>query len=202
MIMKCVAAISVPRFKFSEPRHNLPRRISRVNGERDFTLKFARAYIAQLKRLHHGTRRTSIDFAREIPVNGFGIADFVAVCWNPRRFRKRAPIDVTEFTKVASPAVRAFELKMSDWRKALIQAHRYRYFADVATVVLPIKKLRIASKYIATFKSINVGLWGFDPKTNHIRMLFTPRPGPPLEPRFKSAAIDLVAKASKALRFL
>jgi len=194
--------LDIPRFKFREPRRNLPLHISRKNTERDFTIAFARAYLSQIKSIHRRTTRTQIDFAREVPMNGLGIADFVVVSWNPNKLIDENPVsNVTEFSKTALPVIRAFELKISNWRRALMQAHRYKYFADTSIVVLPLKILKIASNYLKTFKSINVGLWGFDPRNNQIITLYTPRPAQPLMPKYKPRAIELVSKASKSQHF-
>lgn len=193
----------IPKLKFYEPRRNLPLKTSRVHTERNFTLKFARAYVSQIEFFHHGTTRTEVDFSREIPINGLGIADFVAVFWDPRKLKgKNQASNSSDFFKLASPIIRAFELKISNWRKALMQAFRYRYFADAAIVVLQMEKLKVAANYLNTFKTINVGLWGFDPKNNQITQLYTPRPSAQLEPKYKVRAIELVAKASKVQHFV
>jgi hypothetical protein len=102
-------------------------------------------------------------------------------------------------SKIDSSVIRAFELKISDWRRAMMQAHRYRYFANSSIVVLHSDKLKNAFEYIDTFKKIHVGLWAFNPKNNKIITCYTPRPRKPLEPKYKPLAIELVAKASKSL---
>lgn len=192
------STVMIPKLRFHEPRRNLPAISSRRNIERDFTIGFARAYLSQIESLHHGATRTDVDFAREIPMNGFGIADLVVVFWDPVRLHKNKPVtDSREFIKTASPIIRAFELKMSNWRRALAQAHRYKYFADVAIAVLPNTQVTPALDYLNTFKAVNVGLWSFEPASDRIIMHFTPRPTAPLEPKFKPRAIELVAKASK-----
>lgn len=194
-----ITKLKIPKFQFWEPRKNLLNNASRKNMERDFTIAFARAYISQIKSLHRRTARTQIDFAREVPMNGLGIADFVVVSWNPNKLIDENPVsNVIDFSKTALPVIRAFELKISNWRRALMQAHRYKYFADVSIVVLPHDKMKIASSYLATFKSVKVGLWSFDPRNNRIITLYTPRPAKPLAPQYKPRAIELVSKASKS----
>jgi hypothetical protein len=191
--------LNIPKVQFWEPRKNLLNKSSRRNTERDFTIAFARAYISQIKSLHRRTARTQIDFAREVPMNGLGIADFVVVSWNPNKLIDENSVsNVTDFSKTALPVIRAFELKMSNWRRALMQAHRYKYFADVSIVVLPHDKMKIASSYLSTFKSVKVGLWGFNPRNNRIITRYTPRLAKPLAPQYKPRAIELVSKASKS----
>jgi len=193
------AKLKIPKFQFSEPRKNLLNNASRKNTERNFALAFARAYISQIKSLHRRTTRTQINFAREIPMNGLGIADFVVVSWNSQKQIDENPISTgTDFSKTALPVIRAFELKISNWRKALMQAHRYKYFADASIVVLPHDKRKIVLRYLSTFKSVKVGLWCFDRRKNQIITLYTPRPAKPLAPQYKPRAIELVSKASKS----
>jgi len=188
------SSLKIPKLSGWNPRKNLPAKISRKNKERDFTLSFARAYIPNIKSLHSKTQKTAVKYAREIPINGYGIADFVAVYCNKTNHNSQSLV-----SKVDSSVIRAFELKISDWRRAMMQAHRYRYFANSSIVVLHSDKLKNAVEYLDTFKKINVGLWAFNPKNNKIITCYTPRPRKPLEPKYKPLAIELVAKASKSL---
>jgi len=193
------SSLKIPRLSFWNPRKNLPAKISRKNKERDFTLSFARAYIPNIRSLHPKTQKTSVKYAREIPINGCGIADFVAVSWNPKNGTKNSPLSDIDITQIDSPIIRAFELKISDWQRAMMQAHRYRYFANSSIVVLHSDKLKNALEYIDTFKKINVGLWAYNPISSKIITCYTPRPRNPLEPKYKPLAMELVAKAFKSL---
>ncbi len=188
------SSLKIPKSNCWNPRKNLPAKISRKNKERDFTLSFARAYIPNLKSIHSKTKKTIVKYAREIPINGYGIADFVAVYCNKTNDNSQSLL-----SKIDSSVIRAFELKISDWRRAMMQAHRYRYFANSSIVVLHSDKLKNAFEYIDTFKKINVGLWAFNPNNNKIITCYTPRPQNPLEPKYKPLAIELIAKASKSL---
>lgn len=188
------SSLKIPKLNGWNPRKNLPAKISQKNKERDFTLSFARAYIPNIKSLHPKTKKTAVKYAREIPINGYGIADFVAVYCNKTNDNSQSLL-----SKIDSSVIRAFELKISDWRRAMMQAHRYRYFANSSIVVLHSDKLKNALEYVDTFKKINVGLWAFNPKNNKIITCYTPRPRNPLEPKYKPLAIELVAKASKSL---
>ena len=192
--MKSASAIIIPKLNSWNPRKNLPAKIASKNKERDFTLNFARAYIPNIQSLHPKTRKTSVEYAREIPINGCGIADFVAIYADKTNGKSK-----NRLSQIDSSIIRAFELKISDWRRAMMQAHRYRYFANSSIVVLHSDKLKNALKYLDTFKKINVGLWAFNPKTDKIVTCYTPRPRNPLEPKYKPLALELVTKASKAL---
>ena len=202
-VMETIVNTPIPKYKFREPRGNLSNKSSRKNTERDFTISFARSYIFQLESLHHGTTHSEVHFSREIPINGYGIADFVALYFDPQKISSNSQsLNIFDFINTTKPIIRAFELKISNWRKALIQAHRYRYFADVSIVVLPYEKLSVASQFIDTFKAIKVGLWGFSKNTSQIKPLFTPRPSTPLEPKYKPRAVQLIAKATKFRQFV
>ena len=183
------SSLKIPKSNCWNPRKNLPAKISRKNKERDFTLSFARAYIPNIKALHPKTKKTAVKYAREIPINGYGIADFVAVYCNKTNDNSQSLL-----SKIDSSVIRAFELKISDWQRAMMQAHRYRYFANSSIVVLHSDKLKNALEYIDTFKKINVGLWAFNPKNNKIITSYTPRPKTPLEPKYKSLTIELVTR--------
>lgn len=158
------------------PRTNLGPRWTSVNEEDRFAIAFSGAYDRQFRTIHKGTTKLNRVMAREVPVNGFGIADLVTVSWGES--------DLT--------TMRAFEFKLSDWRRGLMQAHRYRFFADVAILVVPASKLAIIDRFIRTFKALNVGLWGFDDATGIISQIFTPRPRRPPDRGHREKAVSRV----------
>jgi hypothetical protein len=53
---------------------------------------------------------------------------------------------------------RAFELKLSNWRRALVQAYRYRAFANLSYVVLDGRHSRSALAHLDLFRRSNIGL--------------------------------------------
>ncbi len=75
-------SILVPKFKFNEPSRNLPGRKGIATAEDRFTIAFMRAYLEQAKTIHSRSSKTTLAFAREIPVNGYGIADLHVVAWH------------------------------------------------------------------------------------------------------------------------
>jgi len=190
----------IPKLRFSEPVRNLPNHPAGRCAEERMVSRFARTYRAVFPSLHHGTTRTSAALARQIPVNGYGIADLVTVSWEPSSCQDTlALLSAPTFVCQARPVIRAFELKLRDWRKALKQAHRYRFFAHVAIVVLPPESCATALRFLDTFQLLNVGLWSFDSASNRITRHFTPRASQPVDTRYQLKALRLVAKASKAL---
>lgn len=189
----------IPKFDFFEPIRNLHKKTP-VIKETQFAVQFARAYVTQLKKIHSKSKKHSIAYAREIPINGFGIADLVMVSWNSGKlnsFQKLKSIE--SFIDCAKPTTRAFEIKLRNWRKCMAQANRYRYFSNTAIAVLPIDKCQAPLKHIETFKKIHVGLWGFSIKSNKITAYFTPKPAKSLNLQHYSKAIKTVNSASKSL---
>jgi len=154
----------------------------------------------QFQALHRRTRCRYIACAREIPINGFGIADLVCVLWGDASgVPAQTWPSLGAFAQDATPTVRAFEAKLGTWRVAMLQAHRYRYYAHSALVVLPLAVAETASAYLDTFRAIRVGLWGFDPATQRITAYHTPPPRRPLAPQYTAEAIARVARASRSL---
>jgi len=171
----------IRKLNFSEPRRNLPGRKGVATAEDRFTISFSRDYALIYNKIHSSGNLSQLAVAREIPVNGYGIADLMAVSWNlaEQRFE-----DIEDFLRSGKPRTRAFECKLDNWRKAMSQAHRYRYFAHQAIVVLPENICHRALPYIETFRKIRVGLWGYDPKMHRITAYHTPRPMKPKSGRY------------------
>jgi len=117
---------------------------------------------------------------RELPVPGSGIADFVVI--------KNAHAN----NEKLETRVQSFEFKMKDWRKGLMQAHRYRYFSNSAILVIPTKTLIIAQKAIELFKLLDVGLWSFDVGSGSIIKKFTPRPQKALDKNREGYVLKMV----------
>lgn len=52
----------------------------------------------------------------------------------------------------------SFEFKLTNWRRALYQATRYRAFSHRVFVVLPTSSLSPALEHVEAFRKLNVGL--------------------------------------------
>jgi hypothetical protein len=168
-----------------------------VSPEDRFTQAFARTYLAQAEQIHRHSRKKNIALAQEIPVNGYGITDLLAIAWE--KTPKKTVASASDFIAVAQPTCRAFEMKLANWQKALSQASRYRNFAHQAIVVLPPAACGNAIKALDTFKLVNVGLWSFDPETNCIQPIFTPKRHTPRSSRYWLQSIEKAAKAPKSI---
>ncbi|HOP60563.1 MAG TPA: hypothetical protein PKZ60_04030 [Candidatus Saccharicenans sp.] len=192
---------SIPKVRFHEPELNLPSRLpGLLNGEEWFTIQFAQAYLGQQLAVHQRSRKDNIVCVRQVSVNGFGIADLVSVSWESRLDSNHGElVSAEEFLLNFKPTIRAFEVKLDNWRKGMIQAHRYRFFSNAAILVLPADKVSNALRYIGTFKKIHVGLWSFDPTSRKIIAYYTPRPSYSVQMKYAVKALQKMANTSKAL---
>jgi len=76
-----------------------------------------------------------------------------------------------------------------------MQAHRYKYFSHASILVLPKHKLKIAAPQIDLFRTLRVGLWGFETEADSIACIYTPRPKQQQIPKYRQKAIELAAQA-------
>lgn len=179
-----MTSLHVARFKSPNPRKNLPAASSRKRGESNFLRAFERAYVEG----HCRTRKVSWqDFA----VAGYGIADLVMVGWKTSRGASAFTVEQLR-SRLRRQRLTAFELKLNSCRKALMQAHRYRYFCDRSIVVLPAKLVAAASAHLDLFRSLNVGLWEFDVETGRISKKFTPRASRAFNAQAREKAISAI----------
>jgi hypothetical protein len=166
-------------FGSQDTRRNLPRAVSAKCKESNFLLRFERTFVASESR--------AAVAGREFALEGFGRADLVWLAWESKT-------TVGDFTGLALKRrlrLTAIEGKISDWRKGLQQAFRYRYFAHRSMLVLPIPTARFASQFLPTFRRLRVGLWGFDERTGRLQKWFTPRAKTPLSGKAWTKAIHL-----------
>jgi hypothetical protein len=171
-------------FRVSGPKQNL---------EAKFAEQFTLAYRDRFVKIHSGTSKGNALFIREVPVFGNGVPDLLALSWSHDSVMQVA--SYLDFEKL-NPTVRAFEFKLSDWRKGLMQAHRYKYCSHASILVLPIHKKKIAESRIDIFRKLRVGLWGFSPETGAIVCLYTPRPLKNQIGKYGQSAIRLTAQAA------
>jgi len=92
----------------------------------------------------------------------FGIPDLVIATSNP--FQK-SPVGVMFL---------AFEMKLKNWKRALIQAFKYRSFAHKAYVLIDHAHVKPAKKNLHMFKRSNVGLLSID-DSGKIKRHYQPR---------------------------
>jgi len=135
--------------------------------------------------------------ARELEVGGYGIADFVWLSWHSNS-GEGTGVGMNQKSPPAKETLLAFEMKLRDWRKALAQACRYRYFANATHVVLPPEVAERARFFLDTFRELQVGLWSFDKATGRIRQLYTPRRKTPKSGAARQQAVATIRRGFKA----
>ena len=183
-----------------EPQRNLPHFNPRRALENRFGLKFARAYQADFGSLQGHAQGRSMALAREVAANGYGIADLVSVTWKARPTPQKVQRQrAEEFIGNEEHTLTAFEFKIADWRRALQQASRYRFFAHVQIAVLHSRQSRMALENLKLFRLLGVGLWTFDPGTRVITAHFTPPSEDPRDARHHLRTLRLLARVTKAL---
>jgi hypothetical protein len=65
---------------------------------------------------------------------------------------------LAEQARLPAVEIDSFEFKLSNWRRALYQATRYRCFSHRVYVVLPPEAIPAARSSIGAFEQLNVGL--------------------------------------------
>lgn len=183
----------IPVCAFNHPRTNFGARWMGSNDEDTFAKAFATVYNHKFPWFHSGATRINRQMAHEVPVNGLGIADLVSMSWasEGESSDNEFPENLNHLT------LRAFEVKLSDWKRGLMQAHRYDYFADVSILVMPVAKRELVLAQLQIFKILGVGFWSFNPVTRAINAHFTPRPRRPKSHKHREIAISAVRNASR-----
>lgn len=174
------------------PQQNLSSRVAKRNPESKFTEQFALAYQDRFRKIHSGTSKWKTLFVREVPVFGNGIPDLLALSWSHNRaVHLSTCLDLEKL----DPTVRAFEFKLTNWRRGLMQAHRYKFFSHVSILVLPSHKMKSVKAQIDIFRKLRVGLWSFSPETGAITCFYTPRPIKQKFAEYRQRALRLAAQA-------
>jgi hypothetical protein len=151
-----------------DTRRNLPSKSAQKRRESNFLKKFENAYFVG----NSGRPLAS----RELAVEGFGRADLVWLVWSGNENHE----DFTALALRHRVRLTAIEGKVSDWRKGLQQAFRYRYFAHRSLLVLPMQTAKTAAQFLDTFRQMRVGLWGFDEASGRLHKWCTPRSARPM----------------------
>ncbi|MDP3312387.1 hypothetical protein [Lutibacter sp.] len=78
----------------------------------------------------------------------------------------------------------AIEAKLKDWKRALKQAYRYKWFAEYSYVVMDAYYSSSAIKNIDTFEKYNVGLATIT-TDGDLKMYFNPKRQQPFDPKMQ-----------------
>jgi hypothetical protein len=104
--------------------------------------------------------------------------------------------DVLNSSDHESPEITAFEMKLKNWRRALVQAYRYRYFSSRSIVVLDDAFISPAIRSMAAFRASGIGLASFR-RDGLLRIHFLPEATPPVSSKGYEAALQNMKKAEK-----
>jgi hypothetical protein len=107
------------RFRSTSPRKNLPPNISRKRAEANFLCSFERAFVA-------GHCQTKQITWRDFALQGYGIPDLITFGWSTQQNQATVLSLEALRQKLQRQQFTAFELKLRDWRKGIVQAYRYR----------------------------------------------------------------------------
>lgn len=163
-------------------RKNFGNSESSDRGESHFLEKFEHAFHNKVK------IGTLID---EFAVPQHGVADILWMGWNLSE-----SVDANASTLIRALKRRhlyAFEGKLKDWKKALHQAYRYRYYADKSIVVMPLQNANAALKNLDCFISSQVGFWTYCTETERIREWYTPTRVKALSQRSRDLAVKKIS---------
>lgn len=78
----------------------------------------------------------------------------------------------------------AFEAKLKNWKRAFMQAYRYKWFAHYSYVIMDEAHAKPAIKQVAHFKNHNVGLLTLSVDGN-IEIHYRPKKQPPVDPKMQ-----------------
>lgn len=156
-------------FGTKNPRRNLP---ASVRGKRTETL-FQNAF---LKQWFEENKENGVG-GNQFEVSNYGIADFIWV--NSQK------------------QITAFEFKINDWKKGLMQAVKYRAYAHKSFLIVPPNVAKRALSYQDAIKELGVGLYSFDKRTKEIQLLFTATQGKPLCSCAYDVALSVLMKKRK-----
>ena len=175
-------------FKTRDPRRNLPPEFGRKRAEANFVLKFMDAYLKETQGGGFG--------GKHFALSGFGIADFVWIAWREASGGIEGSALTLERLKarIAKHQLKAFEMKLTDWRKGLSQAYRYGFFADRAILVLPPNTAATAAKSKSLFQKLGVGLWSFNAETGKICKLVRAKSSGARNAGARAKAVDLICR--------
>lgn len=79
-----------------------------------------------------------------------------------------------DFTQFLETDVWAFELKLSNPKRAIFQAQQYKSFAERTVIIIPLNQAKNYTRFEKTMKRWGIGLATFDPFTGEFNLLKRP----------------------------
>ena len=93
----------------------------------------------------------------------------------------------------------SFELKLKNWKRATIQAFRYKSFSDISYVVLPSTNINSKEFSIEYFKKFNIGLAEFNLEQG-FRIISKPQKGTPYSNKLNDKATTIIKSNRKRVK--
>jgi len=93
--------------------------------------------------------------------------------------RESGEICISDSFRIPSMELWAFELKMKDWKKALLQALQFQTYSNLAYVVMPVRDSDILSRIGEVYEKYNIGLIALDHENMRISIIVSPKFSPP-----------------------
>ena len=113
--IQSVTSNHLVRFRSTSPRKNLPPSISRKRAEANFLCSFERVFVA-------GHCQTKQITWRDFALQGYGIPDLITFSWSIHQNQATVLSLEALRHKLLRQHLTAFELKLRDWRKGIVQA--------------------------------------------------------------------------------
>lgn len=89
----------------------------------------------------------------------------------------------------------SFELKLTDWRRAMVQAFRYKSFSHLAYVVMPETTVENAKLHINEFQQYGIGLISFG--LNGLHVICDSQLSTPYSPQLSDKVFGKVRRSRK-----
>lgn len=114
------------------------------------------------------------------------------------RFRKGYYFSHKKYSDMLMDSV-AIEAKLKNWRRALKQAYRYKWFSNKSFVFLPKENISVPKANISLFKKYNVGLAGVS-KNQGIEVFYSPKKERPISSSMRIVLNEILLRQNPRSR--
>ncbi len=91
----------------------------------------------------------------------------------------------------------SFELKIRNWKRAMIQAFRHKSFSNVSYVVTSNENADLFARNLSKFKKYQIGLASIDDQRN-LRIYYKPKSSKPYSVKLRQEIEGLLSKKKKS----
>jgi hypothetical protein len=103
------------------------------------------------------------------------------------------------YSEEGEQKVICFELKLKNWKIAMIQAFRYKSFSNSAYVVMPKTDIKSKKFSLDEFKKYDIGLAEFDSESN-FKIVHKPKSQRPYSQQLSNKLINSIGNDSKEVK--